>query len=253
MEKDKDIIEIIVDEPSDTSDSITSEENYADNTDIITNDEDFIPKESKIAAYIRQLPHDLSVPFIIVSAVICAAVIAASLISGIYLPKSESAVSKRLAALHETDKTYIEANESNSAALRETETLNSRLTEKQKELEEFNKSQDNLDKISESNDALQKEKDALLDEVRKKQITLAGLESSVSAQTKKILTWSSGRYNVGKDIAPGTYTVTGTGSISIGNSGKSLANKNLKSDGETFTLNDGDVIQIDGNAKFVPQ
>ena len=107
--------------------------------------------------------------------------------------------------------------------------------------------------ISESNDALQKEKDTLRDEVRKKQSTLAGLESSVSSQTKKIITWSSGRYNVGKDIAPGTYTVTGTGSISIGNSGKSLANKNLKSDGEAFTLNDGDVIQIDGNAKFVPQ
>ncbi|MGN0106677.1 MAG: hypothetical protein ACI4A5_03125 [Hominilimicola sp.] len=256
MEKDKDIIEIIADEPYDVSDNVLSDSMISDeqdNTDIITEDTDIISPRNKITAYLSQLPRDLSLSFIIPSAVICAAVVVTALILGIMLPKSDNAVSKRLAALHETDKTYIEAIENKDTATREKENTDSRLAEKQKELEEFNKSQDNLNKISESNDALKKEKEALQDEIKKKQNTLTDLDTSVTSQTKKIITWSSGRYTVGKNIAPGNYTVTGSGSISIGNSGKSLANKNLKSSGEVFTLNDGDVIQIDGNAKFIPE
>ena len=256
MEKDKDIIEIIADEPYDVSDSVFSEGMISDDphcADIITDDSAVISPINRIKAYLNQFPQDLSRSFVISSAAVCTAVVIAALILGITLPKSDRAVSKRLAALHETDKTYIEVNGNNDTAMREKESMDSRLSSRQKELEEFNKSQDNLDKISQSNDALQKEKESLQDEVKKKQNTLADLESSITSFTKKILTWSSGRYTVGKDIAAGNYTVTGSGSISIGNSGKSLANKNLKSSGESFTLNDGDVIQIDGNAKFVPE
>ena len=259
MEKDKDIIEIIVDEPSDVSDSVFSEgmildESHTDDEDIITNDENIIiAVKNRITDYLRKLPQDLSVSFIKKSCVIFAAVIITALILGITVPKSDNTVSKRLSSLHETDKSYIEVSENNDTAMLEKESTASRLADKQKELEEFNKSQDNLDKISESNIALQTEKELLQDEVKKKQNTLADLESSITSHTKKILTWSSGRYTVGKDIAAGKYNVTGSGSISIGNSGKSLANKNLKSSGESFTLNTGDVIQIDGNAKFVPE
>lgn len=259
MEKDKDIIEIIVDEPSDVSDSVFSDcmeadEIHTEDSDIITDDNSsVISVKNRITDYLSRLPQDLSSSFIKKSCIICAAVVIAALVFGIAVPKSGNAVSKRLAALRETDKAYAEASEKNETAAREKEGVSSRLSDKQEELEEFNKSQDNLDKITASNSALQQEKDTLSEEVRKKQNTLADLESSITSYTKKILTWSSGRYETGKDIAAGKYTVTGSGSISIGNSGKSLANKTLKSSGESFTLNDGDVIQIDGNAKFVPE
>lgn len=195
----------------------------------------------------------LSARFIGISSMICAAVIIAAAIAGFCIPKSDNAALRGLDALHKSDKTYLAVKSENGNERLKTESLKKKLEEKQKELDEFKKSQDNLDKITESNAALEEEKNALQEEIKQKEKELAELEVSAKAYANKIVTWASGDYTVGKDIAAGKYTITGTGSIAIANKGKSKANKLLKADGESFTLLEGDLIHIDGNAKIVPQ
>ena len=183
---------------------------------------------------------------------VCAAVLIMSVILGLTLPDS-AAVSRRLESMRGKDKTYTEVKKNNEAAQKALDNAVQELEDKQNELKELDKAQESLDKITESNNALEEEKKSLETEIATKQSELNSLNISVTDKTKKTVTWSSGRYTVGENIAAGRYTVMGSGSISIGNSGKSIANKHLKSDGEVFNLNNGDVIQIDGNAKFVPE
>ena len=183
---------------------------------------------------------------------ICTAVLIMSFILGLALPNS-AAVSRQLDVMRHKDKTYTEVKKDNEAAIKALDRATKRLEDKKNELEDSDKSQKSLDKITESNNALKAEKESLSAEIAKKQSELNSLNISVTDKTKKTVTWSSGRYTVGENIAAGRYNVTGSGSISIGNSGKSIANKHLKSDGEVFNLSNGDVIQIDGNAKFVPE
>ncbi len=235
MEKEKDIIEIIVDEPP-------RENEAASDPPIIS-----------ARRYVKRLKGDLPKRFVIRGAAICAAAAALSLILGIALPLSDAVVSHRLASMRLSDSDYVNARQNADSAKNERDSAAKRLEEKKDELDKFNASQDSLRKITESNDALEQEKNALSDELASKRSALAAIQASLADKTKKTVTWSSGRYTVGVNIAEGRYTVTGTGSISIGSSGKSSVNKLLKSDGDVFTLTNGDIIQIDGNAKFVPE
>lgn len=243
MNKDKDIIEIIVDEPSETSSDRGKKYN-------------FIVKKfqnSFISRYLENLPNDLSPRFIKISCAVCACVLIIAAALGVIIPKSDSVIEYSLSTLREKDKTYLAAKESSDNALQEIEQLNTRLSDDEKSLEEFKQSQDNLDKISQSNDELQAERDSLQSEVSSKQKQLDELNSSINANANKSVTFTSGRYTVGTNIAAGKYTVTGTGSIVISNSGTARVNKTLKSDGESFTLSNGDVIKIDGSARFIPE
>lgn len=195
----------------------------------------------------------LSSRFIKITSAIALGVIIAALVAGFYVPKSDNAVTRALVSLEKSDKAYLAAKDENGSERLKTESLTKKLEEKQTELEDFQKSQDNLDKITESNTTLEEEKKVLQDEVNKKHSELDSLEAAAKEYANKIMTWSSGDYTVGSDLAAGKYTVTGTGSIAVANKGKSKANKLLKAEGETFTFSDGDLIHIDGNAKIVPQ
>lgn len=195
----------------------------------------------------------LSARFVKITAAVSLGIIIASFIAGFCVPKSDKALLRGLMSLERSDKAYLAAKEENGGARSQTDSLQKELEQKQKELDEFRTSQDKLDKISESNTALESERDVLKDEVKKKQKELDELKSAAKAYTNKIMTWSSGDYAVGSEIAAGKYMITGTGSIAIASKGKSKANKLLKSDGELFTLSEGDLIHIDGNAKIVPQ
>jgi predicted nuclease with TOPRIM domain len=176
-----------------------------------------------------------------------------ALFLGIYVPKSTASVEKQLSSLRASDKTYIEKKSEYDALVSEEEQLSSHIEQTNDELEKFEKTQDNLDKLSQKNIQLQSEKEQLQNEIASKQSKLSSLESSVNAYSRSSVTWSSGKYTVGTNIAAGTYIITGTGSIAISNSGTARVNKSLKSDGEVFTLNDGDIIKIDGNAKLVSE
>ncbi len=226
MDKEKDIIEIIVDEPM-----------YASEADKGAN-----PAQKELPAR-----------FVKISCAVCAGVLLLAFILGLALSKNEALITKQLDAMHKTDEEYARVKAINDSAALENENAKKRLEDKKKELDTLNQSQDNLNKLSSANEDLEKEKQSLESEIASKRGELAGLEASVADKTKKTVTWSSGRYTVGENIAEGKYTVTGSGSISIGGSGKSRVNKSLKSDGESFTLSNGDIIQIDGSAKFVPQ
>lgn len=232
MEKDKDIIEIIADEPSENHDRATIAE--------------------RIVNYFKDLPSCISPLFIKISCIVCALVLLASASAGFLVPHSEKSVLSKTAALREGDASYLDAKERNDVTKAEIERLTKKITEAEENLEKFNQSQDNLDKIAQRNDELQDEKKSLEAQVKQKQNELNNLESSLDSKTKRIITLTSGRYTVGENIAPGAYNVTGSGSIVISAGGKARVNKSLKSEGETYTVSDGEIIEIDGSAKFTP-
>lgn len=198
-------------------------------------------------------PKPLTRKFVILTSILAGLIVACALAMGIILPKSDNAIEHGLYALKEKSKSYTEAKAENDALRKKNEELNKQLEERTKDLETFHSSQNNLDKITESNTSLESERDILKDEVSKKKARLDSINAAESAYAQRIITWTSGDYTVGEDIATGKYMITGTGSIAVAKNGKSRVNKMLTSNGELLTLSDGERIRIDGSAKLVPQ
>lgn len=227
MEKDKDIIEIIVDEkPSD--------------------------KRRVNLSALKKLFSQLNIPplYIKLYAASLSVLIFAAFTTGILVPKSINVIDRRLNSLHSSDKTYLEKQTAYDEAQNEEKRLQTSHDQKKAELEKLNNAQNNLDKLSQKNSELENEKNELQDEVNLKQKTLNALDISLNSQIRSSVTLSSGRYTVGENISEGKYTIMGTGSIVISTSGTARVNKALKSDGESFTLKNGDIIKIDGSAKL---
>lgn len=227
MEKDKDIIEVIIDEQP-------------------TNNKKFK------FAYWDNLEKDLSPLFIKLSSAVCIAIVLGVFFVGFFMPKSDSKISKRLDELQNTNSEYVTAQNNYSSLSDEINTLNSDLADKQKSYEEFTTSQNGLEKINDENDKLEKEKEELQNTVNSKQSTLDSLNNQVSSTSQSTLTLTSGTYTVGENIKAGKYTIMGSGSIAISSSGKARVNSNLTADGKDYTLNDGETIKIKGKAQFIP-
>ena len=136
---------------------------------------------------------------------------------------------------------------------KEIEKLNTNLGSTAQELEEFNQSRDSIDKITQKNNELETQKEQLQNEINSKRAVLDTLDGKTSASSSSALTLTSGRYTVGENLTSGSYTITGSGSIVISNSGTARVNKSLKSDGEKFTLSEGDILRIDGSAKLIKE
>ena len=198
---------------------------------------------------IKSLPDDLTPKFMKVSFAVSAAVIVALAATIFFIPKGNAVVRHGLNALRKSDSTYLTAKAAYDDAFSENSRLGEELSVKNKELEEFRAAKDNLDKIGESNRELQGTRDALLKEAEEKQREY----DSLSATSARMVTLPSGYYTVGKDFAAGGYTVTGSGTIAVARSSKSIANKLLTSEGAEFEFKVDDRIQIDGSAKFIPR
>ena len=203
----------------------------------------------KISERIKSLPNDLTPVFIKVSFAVSAAVIIGVTAAAFFIPKSGAALRHGLNILRTSDSAYLTAKASYDDASDENSHLSEELNTKANELEEFRTAKDNLDRIAESNRELQETRDSLLKEAEEKQRE----HDSLTEELGKKVTLPSGYYTVGKDIAAGKYTVTGSGSIAVAHSGRSTANKPLTSQGEEFEFRPDDIIQIDGNAKFIPR
>ena len=227
MEKDKDIIEVIIDEQP-------------------TNN-----KKIKFA-YWDKLEKDLSPLFIKLSSAVCIAIVLVVFFVGFFIPKSDSKISKRLEELQNTNSEYVTAQNNYLSLSDEINNLNSDLADKQKSYEEFTTSQNGLEKINDENDKLEKEKEELQNTVNSKQSTLDSLNNQVSSTSQSTLTLTSGTYTVGENIKAGKYTIMGSGSIAISSSGKARVNSNLTADGKDYTLNDDETIKIKGKAQFIP-
>ncbi len=123
MEKDKDIIEVIIDEQP-------------------TNN-----KKIKFA-YWDNLAKDLSPLFIKVSSAVCIMIVLGVFFIGFFIPKNDNKITKRLEKLQNTNSEYITAQNNYSSLSDEINTLNSDLADKKKNYEEFTTSQNGLEKIN---------------------------------------------------------------------------------------------------------
>ena len=218
MEKDKDIIEVIIDEQP-------------------TNN-----KKIKFA-YWDNLAKDLSPLFIKISSAVCIMIVLGVFFVGFFIPKNDNKITKRLEKLQNTNSEYITAQNNYSSLSDEINTLNSDLADKKKNC---------LEKINDENDKLEKEKEELQNTVNTKQSTLDSLNNQISSTSQSTLTLTSGTYAVGENIKAGKYTIMGSGSIAISSSGKARVNSNLTADGKDYVLNDDETIKIKGKAQFIP-
>lgn len=190
-------------------------------------------------------------PYIITAAAAAVLIAAASFFAGFFIPKPIAAVNMKLSHYEKKNSEYIDASNAYTSAEKEVNELNSRLTEAQEQLDDFNQSRGSLDKITEKNNQLQSQKEQLQNEISAKRAVLDTLNPKAEKSVNSTVTLSSGRYTAGENFVSGGYVIMGTGSIVISSGGKARVNKALKSDGEKFTLNDGDILKIDGNAKLV--
>ena len=213
MEKDKDIIEVIIDEQP-------------------TNN-----KKIKFA-YWDNLAKDLSPLFIKISSAICIVIVLGVFFVGFFIPKNDNKITKRLEKLQNTNSEYITAQNNYSSLSDEINTLNSDLADKKKNYEEFTTSQNGLEKIN--------------DEKKKNNLGLVQWAIQAHENGWGYVTLTSGTYAVGENIKAGKYTIMGSGSIAISSSGKARVNSNLTADGKDYVLNDDETIKIKGKAQFIP-
>lgn len=246
MQKDADIINIIVNETNE-SESAKNENKTSFVFGTLKN------ALHKIKCFICNFFDGISPLFIKLSCMICVGIIFISLGLGFIIPKTDTVLSNSLEKLHRTDQSYLSAKNEYDNAEKEISALTKELETKQENMNKMDKTQDSLDKITQENDSLSKEKENIQNDVDAKQRTLDNLEQAVSSSEKSSVVLSSGTYKAGKNIATGKYTVTGTGSIVISNSGSARVNTRLKSEGASYTILDDDTIKIDGNAKFIPE
>lgn len=184
-----------------------------------------------------------------VSAIVGAAVIIMSLTAGYFLPKSDGLATAYFERLQKHDKLYLSAKEENDSAAEELRELRENLREKQKETESLQTSQSNLGKIKSENEALTAQYEALQTEIAEKEKKLASVTEALDSARVNI-TLGEGTFTVGEQISPGKYSVTGSGNIVISHGGTSRVNETLKADGKSYTLNDGDLLRIKGQAHF---
>lgn len=191
--------------------------------------------------------------YIALSAAAVITIAALAFFAGFFLPKPIGAINISLNAYEKKDGAYLDALDAYTASEKEIEKLNTDLGSTAQELEEFNQSRDSIDKITQKNNELETQKEQLQNEINSKRAVLDTLDGKTSASSSSALTLTSGRYTAGENLTAGNYTITGTGSIVISNSGTARVNKSLKSDGEKFTLSEGDILRIDGSAKLIKE
>lgn len=206
----------------------------------------------KTSAGFYSIFEGVSPKLIKVSLIVCAAVIVASLTAGYFLPKSDDMVTVYFEKLQKHDKLYLSTKEENNAAAAELKKLSKTLQEKQKETENAQASQSNLDKIKSENEELTAQYEALKTEIADKEKKLVSVNEALDSARVNV-TLSDGTFTVGEQIVSGKYKVTGSGNIVISHGGVPRVNETLTADGKSYTLNDGDVLRVKGQARFSPE
>ena len=117
MEKEKDVIEIIVDEPLHAR---TDDETKSDSS-------------------------DLSARFVKISCAVCVGVLLIAFAAGLILSKSEGMITKQLEVMRERNDEYAQAKERNDSAVLENDNAKKRLEDKEKELDRLGKEKKRLE------------------------------------------------------------------------------------------------------------
>lgn len=186
-----------------------------------------------------------------VSGAISLAVIAAAFICALNMPKDEEVLNEAAETLRAEDdytalKTEYEAAAAQVSALQES-------ADEKKELSEGLVDFENTRAALRSQiSALQSELVTVNDENTALQQQVNELDAQIQNRVGSSITLSAGRYTAGEQIAPGKYSVTGTGNLVVASDeGESKVNEKIES-GVEVTLEDGDRLSLDATTKFTP-
>lgn len=186
-----------------------------------------------------------------ISGAVSLAVIAAAFVCALNMPKDEEVLNAAADALRAEDDYISLKNEYESVAA-EAAALEESAAEK-KELSEGLVDFENTRAALRSQiSSLQSELVTVNDENTALQQQVNDLDAQIQNRVGSSITLSAGRYTAGEQIAPGRYSVTGTGNLVVASSeGESKVNEQIES-GVEVTLEDGDRISLNSTTKFTP-
>lgn len=189
----------------------------------------------------------------IITFFICAAVIGGSYGLALILPGNEEETEKYAETLRD-DEAYRELKQEHDQVITETNALRDSVTAKQEQADNIENIDNTKSELHAAISEKAQELEALNAERDRLTLAIAEVDAAIAANSGAVTkSLPPGRYTVGSDIAPGKYTVMGSGAFSVANtSGESIYNTNLGANPLEVELSAGYKLKLGGTVRFTP-
>ncbi|MBQ3425576.1 MAG: hypothetical protein IJH37_00335 [Clostridia bacterium] len=186
------------------------------------------------------------------TAFLCAAIIVSAYGIAVILPVNSEITEEYAEALRKGD-AYTSLKKEYSRLSAEVKALDETVSEQEAQIKELDDPEEKKAELRNEIEKKQNELKKINEDVSDKTEKLAEINSKIASASGAILSLSPGRYAVGRDIAPGRYTITGYGGFAAANSaGQSKYNTTLGNAAYEVELSSGDKLKLDCTVKFTP-
>lgn len=186
----------------------------------------------------------------IISAAVCLCIIASSFVLAYFLPGNEEIIAEQQNELRKNED-YKSLKSRYEALKTEVDNLKTSNKEKKDKIDKIDDFDNSKADLRTQITAKTYELNELNSQISEKKAQIEALDKSISEKIPPETVLPPGKYVVGKNIAAGTYLVTGTGKFMVANAaGKSKENTTLGSTPLKITLEDKDIIKFDSKVKF---
>lgn len=195
---------------------------------------------------------DTAKPFITycITAAVCALIIGGAFFAAYIVPKDDDALNAAADELRQAEDYKTIKDEFDSLST-EVDTLRTDVETKKENIEKIADYENTRAELREAIKNKQAELDELNTSNAQKQAEINSLNTGITEKSGGVKELSPGKYTVGSEIAPGKYSVVGTGKMVISSSDSvNKFNKVLTSTPVEITLETGDKITIDASVKF---
>lgn len=185
-----------------------------------------------------------------ISLTISVIIIVASFVLAYFLPGNETVIKERESELR-AEKEYTSLKSRHKNLKKEVIDLRKSNKEKKSKLEKISDFDNTKAELSAKITLKEKELSELNAQISEKRAKIAELDANIDQKAPPENILPPGKYIIGKNIAAGKYTVTGTGKFMVATSdGKSKINTTLGSTPLEVILDSGDIVKFDSKVKF---
>ena len=211
------------------------------------------PAENTAAGLVDEMPYRKKPVFVIVTLILAAVLLIASFVAGRTWTKPKSKVDSLYLELLKTDSDYLKIHDEASSTLESLDKLKAERDEKQKEMDDLSKFEEEQAQVQQRIYEMQSQLEQLQSDIKAKQSKIEKTDAEIEKKSKLTSELTPGIYTVGKQIAPGQYTVTGDGALTVSDgSGGFRQSEILSDEGTACTLEEGYVIKLETTAVFKP-
>ena len=187
----------------------------------------------------------------LMSAAISLVIIIVSIILAIFMPGNQATIDKKCEELRQ-EKAYVSLKSRYNTLADEVEELKSSNERKKNQLDSITDIDNTKATLRTEIKAKADELNVLNEQIAAKRQQIAELDESIKSKAGPETVLSPGKYVIGKNLAAGKYSVTGSGKFMVASkSGKSKIKTTLGSTPLEVTLEEGDIVKIDNKVKFV--